>query len=38
MQAFEYAKPSTVKEALALLSDRWGEVDLLAGERTCWRS
>ncbi len=31
MQAFEYASPTTVKEALGLLADRWGEVDVLAG-------
>jgi xanthine dehydrogenase YagS FAD-binding subunit len=31
MQAFEYASPTTVKEALGLLADRWGEVDILAG-------
>ena len=31
MQAFEYASPTTVKEALGLLADRWGEADVLAG-------
>ena len=31
MQAFEYANPATVQEALALLGDRWGEADVLAG-------
>ena len=31
MQAFEYASPTTVKEAFGLLADRWGEVDVLAG-------
>jgi len=31
MQAFEYASPRTTKEALGLLSARWGEADLLAG-------
>jgi xanthine dehydrogenase YagS FAD-binding subunit len=31
MQSFEYANPATTKEALGLLADRWGEVDLLAG-------
>ena len=31
MQAFEYASPTTVKQALGLLADRWGEADILAG-------
>ena len=31
MQPFEYASPTTVHEAAALLGDRWGEVDVLAG-------
>jgi len=31
MQAFEYASPATVREALEMLSPRWGEVDVLAG-------
>ncbi len=31
MQAFEYASPTTVKEAAALLQNKWGEVDVLAG-------
>jgi len=31
MQAFEYANPSTLHEALALLGSRWGETDVLAG-------
>ncbi len=31
MQAFEYANPTTLKEALGLLSSRWGEADVLAG-------
>lgn len=31
MQAFEYANPKTVKEAVALLAANWGEVDVLAG-------
>lgn len=31
MQAFEYASPTTLKEALSLLGERWGEVDVLAG-------
>ena len=31
MQAFEYANPSSLKEALALLGSNWGEVDVLAG-------
>jgi len=31
MQAFEYANPTTLKEALGLLSARWGEADVLAG-------
>lgn len=31
MQAFEYANPATLKEALGLLSARWGEADVLAG-------
>lgn len=31
MQAFEYASPSTLKEAIGMLSANWGEVDVLAG-------
>jgi xanthine dehydrogenase YagS FAD-binding subunit len=31
MQAFEYAAPGTLKDALGLLAPRWGEVDVLAG-------
>ncbi|MBX5495845.1 MAG: FAD binding domain-containing protein, partial [Bryobacteraceae bacterium] len=31
MQAFEYASPKTLKEAVALLGTRWGEADVLAG-------
>ncbi|MBZ5610901.1 MAG: xanthine dehydrogenase family protein subunit M [Acidobacteriia bacterium] len=31
MQPFEYANPSTLQEALALLGSRWGEADVLAG-------
>ncbi len=31
MQAFDYANPTTLQEALGLLAARWGEVDILAG-------
>ncbi len=31
MQAFEYAKPATLKEAFGLLGAQWGEADILAG-------
>ncbi len=31
MQAFAYANPATVQEAVALLSAKWGETDVLAG-------
>jgi len=31
MQAFEYASPSTLQEALSLLGSSWGETDVLAG-------
>jgi len=31
MQAFAYAAPRTLQEALALLADKWGEADVLAG-------
>lgn len=31
MQAFEYASPTTLKEALGMLSSQWGEADVLAG-------
>lgn len=31
MQAFEYASPGTLKEALSLLGAEWGEADVLAG-------
>jgi xanthine dehydrogenase YagS FAD-binding subunit len=31
MQAFEYASPRTLEEAVALLSPEWGETEILAG-------
>jgi xanthine dehydrogenase YagS FAD-binding subunit len=31
MQAFEYASPATLHEALGLLDPKWGQVDILAG-------
>ncbi|HUQ90056.1 MAG TPA: xanthine dehydrogenase family protein subunit M [Bryobacteraceae bacterium] len=31
MQAFEYASPTTVKDAVGMLSAQWGEIDVLAG-------
>jgi len=31
MKSFEYAAPRTLKEAAALLSDEWGETEILAG-------
>ena len=31
MQAFEYANPTTLQEALGLLGSKWGESDVLAG-------
>ncbi len=31
MQPFEYASPSTLHDALALLGSKWGETDVLAG-------
>jgi len=31
MQAFEYASPNTLKEAVGLLASKWGETDVLAG-------
>lgn len=31
MQAFAYASPTTIQEAVALLADRWGVADILAG-------
>ena len=31
MQAFDYSNPKTVAEAVKLLSNKWGEVDVLAG-------
>lgn len=31
MQQFEYANPTTLKEALSLLGTKWGEADVLAG-------
>ncbi len=31
MEAFAYAAPSTLAEALALLGNQWGEADVLAG-------
>lgn len=31
MQAFEYANPTTLQEAVGLLGKRWGDTDVLAG-------
>src|ERR1035438_3029036 len=31
MQSFAYANPATIQEAVALLSAKWGEADVLAG-------
>jgi xanthine dehydrogenase YagS FAD-binding subunit len=31
MKSFEYATPATLEEATALLSDNWGEAEILAG-------
>jgi xanthine dehydrogenase YagS FAD-binding subunit len=31
MQAFAYASPATLQEAVTLLAPRWGEADILAG-------
>ncbi len=31
MQAFEYASPTSVREAVGMLGTRWGEVNVLAG-------
>lgn len=31
MQAFAYASPTTLREALSLLGDQWGQADVLAG-------
>jgi xanthine dehydrogenase YagS FAD-binding subunit len=31
MQAFDYSSPTTLAEAAKLLSNKWGEVDVLAG-------
>jgi len=31
MEAFAYASPTTLPEALALLADQWGEADVLTG-------
>src|SRR5712692_6825452 len=31
MQAFEYANPTTLQEALGMLGNKWGETDVLAG-------
>jgi len=31
MQAFEYANPATLQDALGLLANKWGEADVLAG-------
>ena len=31
MKSFEYASPKTTKEATALLADKWGETEILAG-------
>src|SRR5260370_21728026 len=31
MQNFEYANPTTLHDALALLGSKWGETDVLAG-------
>ena len=31
MQAFEYANPATLQEALGMLGNKWGEANVLAG-------
>src|SRR5437762_3338074 len=31
MKSFEYAAPKTLQEATSLLSDQWGETEILAG-------
>src|SRR5215470_13592511 len=31
MQAFEYASPASLKDAISLLSPTWGETEILAG-------
>jgi xanthine dehydrogenase YagS FAD-binding subunit len=31
MQSFEYANPTTLQEAVALLAPKWGQADVLAG-------
>src|SRR2546430_6599319 len=31
MNSFEYAAPKNLKDATALLGDKWGEVEILAG-------
>ena len=31
MKSFEYAAPKNVKDAVALLGDKWGETEILAG-------
>src|SRR6476659_2373919 len=31
MKSFEYAAPKTVKDAVALLGDQWGENEIMAG-------
>ena len=31
MNSFEYAAPKNLKEATALLGEKWGEVEILAG-------
>jgi xanthine dehydrogenase YagS FAD-binding subunit len=31
MNSFEYANPTTIQEAVALLAPRWGQADVLAG-------
>ena len=31
MKSFEYAAPKTLKEATALLGDKWGDTEILAG-------
>ena len=31
MQKFEYASPTTIQQAVALLGNQWGEAEVLAG-------
>src|SRR5215468_204536 len=31
MQKFEYASPTTKEQAVALLSDKWGDAEVIAG-------